>query len=291
VRHIAEGGIMRKILAKETLASTQVARAIALDVFSAAPPSASTGSGCNYYRANGHALYTCISASGSHARPNVEVEGIGPNCSYIAVYTGYAGYFYDEVDHPCTLGWHNSTASCEPVKRGHGSQRRRPAISGNCVPTRGRRNQMRLKLQGSRKHLIGLLSAAILVSGVVVPLSAAPAFAASCYGATCTYKDPIAQGCSNDAVTIYTVNGVGAWGSGTLQLRYSYACGAAWAKVYNDGCCTDEPISIQNSIGDYAYQFVDYWGGDAYTDMVDDVGSITSQACMNSSTVKCTNWW
>jgi hypothetical protein len=140
-----------------------------------------------------------------------------------------------------------------------------------------------------KRRLIGLLAAFVLSATVIVPLTAGPAAAASCFASSCTGKDPINTGCVNDAQTIYTVNGVGAWGSGTLQLRYSPTCAAAWAKIYNDGSWNFDTISVSNTIGNYESQAVGNSSGAAYTNMVNDLGSIQSIACVGPS--QCTGWY
>lgn len=145
-----------------------------------------------------------------------------------------------------------------------------------------------------RKRFFRLLLATALVTGIYLPATATSAFAASCYASSCTGLDPISEGCSSDARTIYQKTGVGRWGSGILELRYSTNCAAAWAKVYDDGSDNGDVAWVTNTQGWTITQPVDFWGGDAYTDMVDDLGVVQSQACIghngsNSST--CTGWW
>lgn len=145
-----------------------------------------------------------------------------------------------------------------------------------------------------RKRLVGLFAATALVTGIVVPVTASPAWAVGCFADSCTGKDPISMGCANDAVTIYTKTGVGNWSEGILQLRYSRNCAAAWAKVYDDGSLNNDIAWVSNTQGWTFTRPVDNGGGDAYTDMVDDLGTIQSKACIghsgsNSST--CTSWF
>jgi Protein of unknown function (DUF2690) len=143
-----------------------------------------------------------------------------------------------------------------------------------------------------KKGLIGLMAATALGAGVLVPLSAAaPAFAASCYASSCTGLDPINAGCSGDAETIYTVNGVGAWGTGVLQLRFSPSCDAAWAKISDDGKANGNSIRVQNTLGQWEQSVVNQVGGSEYSDMVDDLGSIESQACVEGVGSACTSWF
>jgi hypothetical protein len=141
-----------------------------------------------------------------------------------------------------------------------------------------------------RKRLTGMLALAALGAVVIVPLSASPASAATCYGASCNDKNPYDYGCVSDAVTIYTVNHVGTWGTGILQLRYSPSCGAAWAKIVDDGTANTDWIYVQNTLGNFESQGVNFSTGDAFTFMVNDAGYIESQACVGNSG-GCTSWW
>ena len=72
-------------------------------------------------------------------------------------------------------------------------------------------------------------SLTLIAAASFMVVSSAPASAASCYGFTCDGADPNAAGCGD----AYTVNA----GSFTtpaarryVELRYSPACGAAWAR-------------------------------------------------------------
>lgn len=75
---------------------------------------------------------------------------------------------------------------------------------------------------------------ALTFTSAFVP-DATPVRAASCYGHTCNGKDPISQGCHYDAVTKtqapiwygYAIS----WQGGVVELRYSAACNARWARV------------------------------------------------------------
>ena len=146
-----------------------------------------------------------------------------------------------------------------------------------------------------KRRLIGLFAAFALSATVIVPLAASPANAAGCYAGgdpnhiSCNGLDPIKTGCVNDAETIYTVTGVGTWGTGVLQLRYSPTCAAAWAKIYNDGSWSFDTISVHNTVGNSYDVNVGNTSGAAYTDMVNDLGSIQSQACVSGGA--CTGWW
>lgn len=143
-----------------------------------------------------------------------------------------------------------------------------------------------------RKGLFGLLAMITLCTCVIVPLSAAPpAFAAGCYASSCTGLDPVQAGCASDAETIYTINGVGSWGKGILQLRYSPSCAAAWAKIYDDGRVNANNIIVENTLGQWQAAIVSQTDGSEYSNMVNDLGSIESQACVRGPGAACTNWF
>jgi Protein of unknown function (DUF2690) len=154
--------------------------------------------------------------------------------------------------------------------------------------------QLKEALMRPGRHVIRLLLASMLAAAAIVPLASAPASAASCYASSCTFQDPIAMGCAGDAITIYKITGVGVTGKAVLELRYSPGCAAAWAKVYNDISFSNDVAWVTSTQGYTITQPVDTWNGAAYTDMVDDFGSIASKACIghsgsNSST--CTGWY
>jgi hypothetical protein len=68
--------------------------------------------------------------------------------------------------------------------------------------------------------------ATIIASAAPAVLTAVPAHAVSCFQNSCLGQDPQASGCSSGAQTIAsTTNGV------ELDVRYSAACGAYWARV------------------------------------------------------------
>ncbi|GAA2718997.1 hypothetical protein GCM10010439_03480 [Actinocorallia aurantiaca] len=70
-----------------------------------------------------------------------------------------------------------------------------------------------------------------------VTFTATPASAASCYGGSCDGHMANNYGCGADAITAYsTVNGVKKYarfqyGNAKVELRYSAACYAFWARV------------------------------------------------------------
>lgn len=74
----------------------------------------------------------------------------------------------------------------------------------------------------------------VAVIGVVTRPGIASA-TVHCYASTCQGQDPQKMGCSSDAVTLETVTlptsySNGAY-NGTIELRYSRACWAEWARL------------------------------------------------------------
>jgi Protein of unknown function (DUF2690) len=144
-------------------------------------------------------------------------------------------------------------------------------------------------------RLAGLLTATAL-GMALVPMTATSALASECWSQGCYFKDPIQMGCVNsNTQTIYQINGTGRWGDATLELRFSPDCGAAWAKVYNDGLLNNDVVWVENTAGVSITNLVDNGNGSAYTDMVDDEGNwIHARACLgrnNGATYTCTAWW
>src|SRR5580704_15901351 len=90
-----------------------------------------------------------------------------------------------------------------------------------------------------RNAFIGVVSATALTGGALAA-TAAPASAATwhgCYGYGCIGKYPQAQGCSNEASTVYALSvydGVRKTRV-TLRLRYSRGCQSEWATVTDSG--------------------------------------------------------
>jgi hypothetical protein len=69
--------------------------------------------------------------------------------------------------------------------------------------------------------------------GLIVPaMIATPAYAATCSGYGCDYKDPIATGCNAGSYTVtsasITYQGVN---YGTVELRWSPTCQTNWART------------------------------------------------------------
>ncbi|MER5948458.1 DUF2690 domain-containing protein [Streptomyces sp. NPDC001904] len=132
--------------------------------------------------------------------------------------------------------------------------------------------------------MVGLSSTALLVGTVAFTAPAAQASAAgTCYGSSCTGKEPNGTTCANDAITAKQVTS----GGRTIQLRYSPSCRAAWGKITN--ASVGDYISVSNSSGTYKERQVAS-GNDQHTVMVNDAG-ITSWACgfrSDSSLLNCT---
>ncbi|MFB7470068.1 DUF2690 domain-containing protein [Kitasatospora sp. NPDC056184] len=127
----------------------------------------------------------------------------------------------------------------------------------------------------------GLLLASALtgVTGTGAAAAAPAAVQAGCHGSGCTGQDPRAKGCDADARTV-----ADAWfGNVRLQLRYSPACAANWAKI--------EPAPlwwhfwVENRNGERQDYRVGWPDSSAYTNMVD--GTVEARACSDSG---CTGW-
>ncbi|AUI57319.1 DUF2690 domain-containing protein [Amycolatopsis sp. BJA-103] len=136
-------------------------------------------------------------------------------------------------------------------------------------------------MRGKRIAVVALTMAGVSMM-FATPASAAPE-RASCYGAACYGKNPITAGCNQDAVTIY-VAGVS---SLSVELRYSGACGAAWARIH--GLVNDHGFA-QNSQGHFAGAEI-ISGTAAFSNMVNDESGVTAYACVQkdqSTTRYCT---
>jgi hypothetical protein len=66
--------------------------------------------------------------------------------------------------------------------------------------------------------------------GLVQPVSAAAAVAASCYGNSCNGLEPEKSGCSDDARTVRSRE----VDSFDVELRYSPDCHAVWTRITNN---------------------------------------------------------
>jgi hypothetical protein len=94
-----------------------------------------------------------------------------------------------------------------------------PALTLNLSPN--------WRLTMKRKWIIAAAVACGLASLAAPVAGAHPALAAGCYATGCNGLDPVAEGCSGDAVTIAsnTSNGY------IIEIRYSNTCHAAWARA------------------------------------------------------------
>jgi hypothetical protein len=87
---------------------------------------------------------------------------------------------------------------------------------------------------------LSVLCAAIITVLTIIPVSAAtPDVTAlshwhGCFGTTCRGRDPQLMGCAADAVTLALLPHPGTASAGSyenVELRYSAACNARWARV------------------------------------------------------------
>ncbi|WP_052434592.1 DUF2690 domain-containing protein [Streptacidiphilus melanogenes] len=75
----------------------------------------------------------------------------------------------------------------------------------------------------------GLVVAAVMGAGLIGATGSANAV-----GTTYTGQDPMATGCASDATTMESatvMSPIGGGAMGTIELRYSVSCHAAWARL------------------------------------------------------------
>jgi hypothetical protein len=126
----------------------------------------------------------------------------------------------------------------------------------------------------------------LALTGGMILVSAPPAMAAGCWEDSCTGKDPVAMGCAGDAITEGTSYDVGT--GGTLYLRFSPSCMAAWAKVVNAGYWPQK-IWVHNTDSQYQWVTTGWFTGSGYTNMVQDGPDFQAQACADN--YPCTRWY
>ncbi|MEO3807477.1 DUF2690 domain-containing protein [Sphaerisporangium sp. B11E5] len=128
----------------------------------------------------------------------------------------------------------------------------------------------------SRLVSAGLLGATLL-AGATLTAPPASAGALVCSGSACDGRDP--QGnCSGDARTVDSLT----LGQAILELRYSRACRAAWARISNAPWRVNDTFVsfariIRNSDGRTYTCSVPQGGTSCYTLMVNDA-NVTSYA-------------
>ncbi len=127
--------------------------------------------------------------------------------------------------------------------------------------------------------------------------SSSPASAASqsfCSNSACDGADPISSGCSADAITAATLDGVEDGEPFKIELRYSPSCRSAWAR--GTGPRRSATIFIHRVEGKpleiHSAKLTASSGGSYrnWTDMVDDAGS-KAIACYKytDSSTACTD--
>jgi hypothetical protein len=90
---------------------------------------------------------------------------------------------------------------------------------------------MSVRMSGWLRRATAVLALAF-VTTVPAAVVAGPALAVGCYRSSCNHYDPQTMGCSPDAYSLAVINPEGSY---DVQLRYSPACGAAWARITNTG--------------------------------------------------------
>ncbi|MFF2194065.1 DUF2690 domain-containing protein [Streptomyces sp. NPDC058157] len=103
---------------------------------------------------------------------------------------------------------------------------------------------------------------------------------AGCYGNSCWGKDPIEMGCNADAYTVESKSTT----SGRIELRYSAACAANWARLVN-GAGHQFIVQAPNGYASWVATSSNSW-----TDMVD--GTVENRACLwgSDGAWTCTGW-
>ncbi|MFF1903617.1 DUF2690 domain-containing protein [Kitasatospora sp. NPDC058218] len=131
------------------------------------------------------------------------------------------------------------------------------------------------------KSMFGIAMAATALAGFAAPTASATTthVTASCYGLDCYTYDPIDKGCSADAYTAESMDTV----YGTIELRYSPACAANWARI--SGASNGQLFWVENIRGEWMNW--DAIGSTGYGNMVD--GTIQARACVADSS-HCTGW-
>lgn len=148
----------------------------------------------------------------------------------------------------------------------------------------------------SRPKMSRLLAGAALLAGLV---AGAPAVAsaepvttlAGCVGSSCTGKNPNTLGCGNDVYTVATK--VPGTGGPMVELRYSPACQAYWAR-FESPVDINWRIRVQGRKSDGTY--VTYLANGSpksqpYTLMVGT--DLPARACVEDyfGTWHCTAWY
>lgn len=120
------------------------------------------------------------------------------------------------------------------------------------------------------------IAAALSITGgtlALVPSPAQAAAAGSCYASGCEGKNP-ATHCQSDARTVDSLE----LGSGTLELRYSPSCRAAWARMSANGWDRYDALPpmakvVRNQDGkSYTCKFSSETQQSCHTSMVNDAG-------------------
>lgn len=133
-----------------------------------------------------------------------------------------------------------------------------------------------------RRILIAAVATAVLSAGTVV---AAPMASASpaCSGNGCNNGDPEVYGCAGDAETVDTGNGH----PGTLELRYSPSCHAAWVRLSN--APVGEVMTIRNSINQFQTWSIQPGYDYGWSNMVGATSGEKVTAC-GTGVISCLSW-
>ena len=79
------------------------------------------------------------------------------------------------------------------------------------------------------RRILAVATISLLAALSSIVLSSHTVHAAGCWDHGCDGGDPVAMGCNNDGDT--WIRDTIAFGNGTLYLKYSFSCGAAWTSL------------------------------------------------------------
>jgi len=127
---------------------------------------------------------------------------------------------------------------------------------------------------------LGPLAPAVL--GLVLITHSSTASAADCYANECNGRDPKEMHCDADAITAGLPVSTG---NVTIELRWSKACGANWARI--SPAPKDWKFRVENKQGHHWDETVDYESPSWFGKMVNGLG-VDSRACFMNNV--CTNW-
>jgi hypothetical protein len=135
-----------------------------------------------------------------------------------------------------------------------------------------------------RKVMLALVAVLALAVPALAATTAGAAQASArvgCFGNGCNGLDPNVEGCGADAITVDHAS----TGGVTIELRWSAACGANWARI--SPAPQGWQFRVQNNQGHSWTETVGYNNPSWYGNMVNGSG-VLDQACFLNGV--CTGW-